>query len=935
MKVSSEWLQEYLGAPKLDVIKQAEALEQAGIEVEQIISSKVLDKNIVVGVVKKVIQHPDADRLKLCQVNDGKSTVGVVCGAPNVKEGMIIALAKPKSILPDGTLIEAATIRGQRSEGMICSAAELGVSDDHSGVLELSADYKPGQKLCELWPANDVIDVKTHANRPDLQSVVGLAREIAAISGSALKQPEYAVVSGQGEPLAVKVTARELVPRYMVIDLIVDADKPSPDWLKGRLAASGVRPINLVVDITNYVMLEMGQPLHAFDATKVKLPITVRLAKAGEKLQTLDAVERKLNARDLVIADAKGPIALAGVMGGASSQITENTRRIILESATFDGANVRKTAVRHGLRTDASARFERRLPVQLAPLALDRAAALLIELAGAKPSASVADHLQIWPWVQHIGARPSRLSELFGAELSAEIIADSLHRLGFIAEPFDVLLEAKKHLGKPYVWGAKYRTHGTEAFDCSYLIDYIYSLIGLNVGHTALGQWEHGRPVHTGELAPGDVLFYEGLIDKSATDHYYVKDEAGKHVKQQLKGPKRVGHNGIYIGDNKVIDVRRYIRDGDDWKLLPDAQQVVQTVPLETYTSDPGYLGARRYVENLADYVAITVPWWRPDVKTETDILEEVARMVGYDKLPATLPAYRPTKPNPDSRWPRIWQTRAALLGLGLFEVVTYSFVSEKQLADFGYDATKHLKLKNPLSSEQAYLRSELLPSLVSVVQRNRNYADDFGIFELSRVYKAKNGDSLPDEPTHLGVASRLGYQGAKAALDLLGRELRLEFELKPRKLLGLQTGRSAQVWIGSHLAGVIGEVNSQILEGHKIGGQLGYLELNFDLLLVHAGQLRYRPISKFPSLRRDLSLLAKQDVTWAQVKAAIVSTGLASPHFLSDYYGPELPAGTKTIAVGLEMSDMERTLTDKDAEKRLAEITKVLERKLGAKPRE
>ncbi|HSX48576.1 MAG TPA: phenylalanine--tRNA ligase subunit beta, partial [Candidatus Nanoarchaeia archaeon] len=794
MKVSAAWLNEYLDR-NLSTAQLSEALEAAGIEIEQVISSKKLDKKVVVGLTKKVVQHSDADRLKLVEVAVGKDTYKVVCGAPNVRPNLKIALALPGAQLPDGTVIKATTIRGQDSNGMICSAMELGISDDHAGIIELDDSVEVGSKVSDLWPSDDIIDVKSHANRADLQSIVGLAREAAAISGRRLKPPSYGVISGQQAALGVEIEAKDLALRYMAADVVVDAGKTTPSWMSSRLLASGIRPISLLVDITNYVMLELGQPLHAFDATKVKLPIIVRLAKAGEAIETLDGVKRKLTARDLIIADAKGPIALAGVMGGAASQITEQTKRIILESATFDGASVRKTAQRHGLRTESSARFERRLPVQLAPLALDRAMALYIELAGGQPSAQVADHLQIWPWVQHIGVRPSKLSKLFGAKLDAKTIVESLKSLDFIAEQFDIVAEARKHLGKPYVFGAKFKTHGANAFDCSYLIDYVYSLIGTKVGHTALGQYELGKPVHTGDLRPGDVLFYEGVIEKSATDHFYTLNDDKTHTKHSLKQTKKVGHNGIYIGNGLVIHAATMGYVEGEWKSLPF--EGVSETSLETFTNNPGYLGARRYVEDLDDYVAVTAPWWRPDVRTEEDVLEEVGRMVGYDTLKPRLPAWQPTVVKNDRFWPKVWLARSSLQGLGMFEVITYSFVSKQLLQDFSYDLSKHLKLKNPLSTEQEYLRSELLPSLVSAVSRNANYNNDFGLYELSNVYKAKAGDSLPEEPRHLGVVSRKGYMGVKAALDLLGREFHIEPTVKPRKSAALHPARAGQVWLG------------------------------------------------------------------------------------------------------------------------------------------
>lgn len=937
MKLQNGWLQEYL-SKEISTKKMAEALEQSGVEIEQIVYSKKLNRNIKVGLVKKVVQHPNADRLRLAEVSAGSKTYKVVCGAPNLEAGQKVALALPGTVMPDGLKIERSTIRGQESEGMICSPKELSIGEDHSGILVLDTSLPTGKTLCDIWPSDDILDVTTPANRPDLHSIIGLAREVAAQTGGEAAWPEMAGERTGKEELRVDVKDNVRTPRYVVEKYAVDNSKPSPGWLQSRLIGSGVRPINLVVDITNYVMLETGQPLHAFDAAKVKPPISVRRAKAGEKLTTLDGIDRKLNSEDLVIADAKGAIALAGVMGGLSSQITPDTKEIILESATFDGASVRHTAVRHNLRTEASSRFERRLPVQLAPLALARAGWLLMDLAKAKPTSGVTDHLQVWPWIHRIGVRPSRLSSLFGAELSQKTVVKHLRSLGFEASPFDIATEAKSFLGTPYLMGARFKTHGTSAFDCSYFIDFLYSRIGKIVGHNVVGQFHEGRPVHSGELQPGDVLFLEGETHPEHFDYYYVSDPVTKTHRRVDVRPaerKRAGHNGLYIGGGQVIEAGKYDLSDGRWVELPAKDQSVRLIPADHYLKHPAYLGARRYIDNPDEFVAITVPWWRPDVRLEEDILEEVAKIEGYDSLPATLPSWHPREVSFDRRNPRVWQIKDALKALGLFEVNTYSFVSEDQLRLHGHTLSDHLKLKNPLSLEQAFLRSDLLPSLATAVARNRRYADEFGVFEVSRTFIKGAAGELPLEPTLLGVAYKSphgGYQGAKSALDRLGHELSLQFAVKAAKNLGLEP-HCGEVKADGKTVGRIGVVGSKALRQLKLTGEIGFLELNLDKIVTQIRPRTYQPISRYPSIIRDVSLLVPQTVRWDQIVSAVPeSAGRLS--YLEEWHGSGIEPGHKSLTIRLEMSSPDRTMTDEEADELAAKAVKALER-LKIKPRD
>lgn len=951
MKVSAQWLSEYTGI--FDAKKQADYLEQIGVEIEQIVYTSKLDKKVIIADVKKVVQHPDADRLKVVELSLGKAKTTVVCGASNVLEGQKVALVQPGVTLDSGITIEKATIRGIESAGMIASAHELGLGDDKSGIMVLEKSSPTGKPLSEIWPEDAILDVKTAANRPDLLSVIGLAREIAAAAEVKLKEPVRVKLAEKGSSPKVKVEKPSKTRRYMALELSADPSTSSPDWMQRRLIASGVRPKNAIVDVTNYVMLEYGQPLHSFDAEKVKGNIIVRHAASGEKLVTLDGQERKLTTEDVVISDSSGPIALAGIMGGAGSEISDKTKKIILECASFDAPSIRRSAIRHGTRTEASARFERNLPVQLAPIALSRAAELLQKHAKAKIIGSVTDELTVWPWIQHIGLRASKLEQMAGYKMTRTEISEILRRLDIDAEPFDIVAEAKKHLGKPYVWGASYKKNGTDAFDCGYLIDYLYSLIGVWVGHTAPAQLETGRPVHTGELQPGDILFYTGLKTSnkgeyslseiqsgkqpSSTVGYYFKrdPQTGEYKKMPTEYKGLVGHDGIYIGDNKVLDARHYIMKAGEWIELPEKDRKVQIVSLKTYTDNPGYIGARRHIEDHNDFVRATAPWWRPDLKDEADLMEEVIRIAGYHKVPSKLPAWQPTKAEFDSSWSNVWKAKDALKSLGMYEVMTYSFISEHDLTNFGFELGKHLKLRNPMSREQGYLRSSMLPSLVIAASKNTANAKEFGMFELSKVFKAQGKGKLPNEPATFAAVfyGPNAYRGVKAALDALASQFNLNASISSKKHSQFHPARYGEISFGKKVSGFIGEVHPSILSKYRIKGQLAYIEVDASELFGAAKPNKYQPISRFPSVLRDLAVIVKQDVTWQEVHSCI-DEGLAQSEFLSDFSGQDIPTGKKSLAFRLTMTHPDKTLTDAEADERLSKILAKLKSKYLAELR-
>lgn len=769
MKVSSAWVKNWLRRTMSEMLTDqqvASALERSGLEVESLEVSADIDTQVVVAVIKKVVQHPQADRLKICTVYDGTEDFSVVCGATNVRNGLKVAFSRVGSVLPGGEKIGEAKLRGVVSQGMLCSERELMLGRDHDGILEIEDSAEVGLPVRELYPADAVIDLTTPANRFDVQSVVGLAREVAAMTDAQLKPLDIVPVSKSGSGPEVKAGAEAL--RYMLARISVKPGGKTPREMAARLRSSGMRSVSPVVDVTNYVMLELGQPLHAFDAAKVKLPVRVRPAKAGESLTTLDGVTRKLSQADLVIADATGPIALAGVMGGADTEVSDETTEILLESAVFDGVTVRKTAKRHGLRTEASARLERGLAMELPPLGLARAVQLLEQVADGKLLA-VSDERNAHPKVRKIELSTARLERVLGFGVSHKEAVAALEKLQ------------------------------------------------IKVVHSSSGQIE-----------------------------------------------------------------------------VPE------------------------------------VPWWRPDLSLPEDLAEEVVRVIGYDRVPSTLPPWRPAKLEFDRERAKRRQVRDVMYGSGLFEVATYSFVADEQLRQVGDDPAKHLKLRNPLSSEQAYLRSSLLPSHLAVLARNRHYADRLGFYELSGVF-VKKGAELPDEPLRLAVTI-LGGQGmfalVKGVLDALGRELNVSMDVEPASDKRFASGRAGRVILGGRKLGWIGQLKPELITALKLEGSAGYFEIDMAPVLEAAGPRQFAGLAKFPVIRRDVTLTIPVAVTWAQVQAVCEGQPV---EFVSDYYGQGLAEGHKAMTIRLTVQKPDRTPTEVEAAEAEAQLVHRLERKLGA----
>lgn len=385
MKVSLNWLREFVECPK-DSDSLSELLTMAGIEVEGIHTQGVNIEKIVVAQILESERHPNADRLSVCKVDDGSgSPLQIVCGAKNYKVGDKVPLAQAGAVLPGDFKIKVGKLRGVDSQGMMCSAKELGLAEDAEGLLILNADLQPGTPLANIFPADTILDLEITPNRPDLLSHEGIAREIAALTGRTAKSAHlFSAETADAEALQTDAAA---CPFYTIRTIEDARVSPSPDWLKIRLEAIGLRSINNVVDITNLVLMETGQPLHTFDADKLRGSLRVRFARKGEALEALNGKTYALTEEDLVIADGSGPVAIAGIMGGQSTAVSDSTTRVMLESATFNSSLIRRTARRLGLSSDSSYRFERGVDVAGVLRASQRARDLLQELAEAKSGA--------------------------------------------------------------------------------------------------------------------------------------------------------------------------------------------------------------------------------------------------------------------------------------------------------------------------------------------------------------------------------------------------------------------------------------------------------------------------------------------------------------------------------------------------------------------
>ncbi|MFI4969315.1 MAG: phenylalanine--tRNA ligase subunit beta [Lysobacterales bacterium] len=786
MKFSENWLRELVDIP-VDREALLHRLTMAGLEVEGVEALGAALDGVIVAEIVGCEPHPDADRLRVCRVAIGKDEpVTIVCGAPNARSGLKAPLATVGTRMPGGMQIRKAALRGVESNGMLCSAKELGIDADASGLMELPADAPVGEPLAAYLGLPDAsIEIKLTPNRPDCLSLRGLARDTAALFNSTFHAPVFApAVPGSNAERAIRVDDGADCPRYLgrIIEGI-DASARSPLWLAERLRRSGLRSISAVVDVTNLVMLELGQPLHAFDNDALVGGIVVRRAAPGEKLTLLDGSEANLDAGFLVIADGSGPLALAGIMGGHDSRVTGTTRNVFLESAHFAPAAIMGRARKLGMHTDASHRFERGVDPELPRLALERASALLIGIAGGKAGPVVETvHADALPTRAPIGLRRARLARVLDLDIADADVERILTALGMAVE-----------------------------------------------------------------------------------------------------------------------------RSSDGWRATP--------------------------------------PSWRFDLAIEEDLIEEVVRVHGYERVPTRAPRGDLLAPALPEATLETGRLRAQLAARDYVEAICYAFVSADLLALWKLGAGA-IALANPLSADLGVMRTSLLPGLVAALATNRRRQQErVRLFEVGNVFSGpRKPDGAPVEILRIaGVAcgGALAEQwGAPRRsvdfFDLKGDVESLfaltnvphEFCCVAAALPWLHPGQSAEWQRGECRVGRIGALHPDLLKALDLDQDVFVFELDVDAIAQRALP-KVGPVSRYPSVRRDLSFELPEGVPYADIEAAIrtaVGETLTAVVLFDRYAGPNLGSGIKSLATGLILQDRSRTLTDQDADRCVALAVAALE---------
>ena len=897
MNLSRKWLREFVSVDANDkAFAGAMTLSGSKVELTHDLGAEI--SNVVVGRILSMERHPNSDHMWICQLDVGRDEpVQIVTGAWNIHTGDLVPVALHKSSLPGGKKIEKGKLRGELSNGMLCSLKELNLDerDFPYAVITPAAllnDYKPldpekpsipagiqagdkvsGPVVCakmlEVMPLGDgtfhtcadigpdgtvcpdtpcsnlhvgdlvayntktdryctledlhaqqaefphcipdgifvlqeegvkpgddikpvigaddhVVEFEITPNRPDCLSVIGLAREASATFGQPLylHTPE---VKGGGpgvltDLLDVETPAADLCPRYTARMVRNVKIAPSPKWMRERLRAMGVRPINNIVDITNYVMLEYGQPMHAFDYRYVKGGhIIVRRAEEGEELTTLDGNVRKLTANMLVIADEHRAVGLAGIMGGLNSEIVSDTVDVVFESANFDGTTIRKTALALGMRTEASAKYEKGL-----------------------------DPLNTLPAVN----RACELVELLGA---GEVVDGVIDILNYVPQPTVLKLEPEK----------------------------INTLLGTGI---------------------------------------------------------------------------------------PEAEMVRILRSL-----DFGVEGDQ-----------VTVPSWRGDVLRMADLAEEVARFYGYNNIPATLMRGQTTQGGYSPAQELERSLGAVCRACGYDEIITYSFISptcyDKILWPAGYHARKSFQILNPLGEDTSIMRTTTLPSMLEILARNYNYRNKtVRLYELGRIYLPGGEDGLANEAKVLTLGAYgedmdfFTMKGAVEAIlrDIRAKDVRFEGPAGAPSDASYHPGRCATVWSGSNCIGMFGQIHPLVARNYGVDAELYCAELSFDELALAKGpDPEYVPLPKFPAVTRDIAVVCDEAVTVGALKEGIRrgAQGLLKEVTLFDIYrGKGIPEGKKSVAFNLVLRADDRSLTSEEADADVASILSLVEQELGA----
>ncbi len=797
MNVTLNWLKNYINF-EFSPSELADRLTMLGVEVESIKQLGAELEGVIVGSVTSIRPHPNADKLVLCQVDTGGTeALQIVCGAPNAREGMLAPVATIGATLPVGLTIKRAKLRGETSEGMLCSEKELGLSEDAAGLMELSTDIPVGTPLSRALGLDDVVfELEITPNRPDCLSLIGIAREIRAETGNLLKLPTVDLQESNinvRDLTSVTIDAPDLCPRYAARVIQGVKVTESPAWLQQHLASVGIGVINNIVDITNFVLMEYGQPLHAFDYDKLtENRIVVRRATEGEQITTLDEVERELTPDMLVIADAEKPVALAGIMGGYDSEITETTCDVLLESAYFNPSSVRATAKALGISTEASYRFERGTDQGVVLAALDRAAQLIAELAGGTVCEGTVD---VYPGQQpltQIQLRPERVNFVLGTMLEAAEMVQILNRLGF---------------------------------------------------------------------------------DVDTTGEVYQ----------------------------------------------------------------------------------VTVPTFRSDVTREIDLIEELARVHGYDNIPTTLPKGDIPVPAPNSKTEVRRCIKHFLLAAGMMEAVNYSFCDPNCFDKIRLNANDPLRntlqLRNPLSPEMSVLRTTLTPSLLENAQHNRNHQiDSIALFETGSVFVHDGEEKEPERVAGV-LAGQIGegvYSDPYRPPDFFDIKGLVEgmleacgvvdWTLQKTDVPTFHPGRNAEVLMGDKWIGVFGEAHPEVLENYDLPYKAYLFEFDLEGLADTATfAKRFEPISIYPKVARDLAIVVDKEILSDMPTELIYTTGgdsVDSVRLFDVYEGEQVPEGKKSLAYTITYHSATETLTDKAVNALHDKVVKRLNQELSAELR-
>jgi phenylalanyl-tRNA synthetase beta chain len=791
MKFSENWLRQLVDI-KADRDALVHRLTMSGLEVEGVEPVGAALDGVVVGEIVGCEKHPNADKLRVCEVAAGDAKFQIVCGAPNARIGLKAPLAKIGAKLPNGIEIKEAPLRGVDSHGMLCSAKELGIDADASGLMELPADAPVGESLAKYLGLPDAsIELKLTPNRPDCLSVHGLARDVGALFASPFHPPEIKAQPNAIETTrAIRLDAGADCPRFVgrVIEGI-DPGAKSPLWLVERLRRSGLRSISAVVDITNYVMLELGQPLHAFDNAKVSGTVVVRRAHNGEKLKLLDGSEHALTERFLVVADDRNAVALGGIMGGWESRVTDTTRDVFFEAAHWAPPIIMGRSRELALHSDAAHRFERGVDPELPRKAIERATELLVAVAGGKAG----------PVVETV--RANDLPKRAPVSLRRERLA---------------------------------RVLDIEVADAE--VERILTALGMKVERTA-----------------------------------------------------------------------------DGWRATP--------------------------------------PSWRFDIEIEEDLIEEVVRVHGYERVPTRAPRGElRVAPMPEGQLGAA-AFRAQLAARDYVEAVCFAFLDAATLKQWKLDAGA-VPLANPLSAELGVMRTSLLPGLVSALVANRRRQQErVRLFELGNVFAA--GKDAPVETARIaGVAVGTVFaeqwgETPRRPVDFFDVKGDVESILamtqsahtsgwEPSDVPWLHPGQSAAVFRADRRVGHVGALHPDLAKTLDTGADVYVFELDLDAIAPRPLPSAVA-VSKFPSLRRDISFELPEAVPYARVETLIrdaVGENLADIVLFDRYAGPNLGTMIKSLAIGLILQDRYRTLTDQDADRCRALAVTALEAGCNAKLR-